>query len=43
MTILRFEAMPSDVVHAYRAGTPDANGQAPERHRPGNPCRHCLT
>ncbi len=46
MTTLRFEAMPSDVVHAYQAGAPDANGQPPERHLsdgPGNPCRHCLT
>ncbi len=46
MTQLRFEAMPSDVVHAYQAGAPDANGQPPERHLsdgPGNPCRHCLT
>lgn len=38
--------MPSDVVHAYQAGAPDANGQPPEHNLsdgPGNPCRHCLT
>jgi Protein of unknown function (DUF1203) len=38
-------AMPTDVARAYRAGTPDANGMAPERtvsDGGGNPCRHCL-
>jgi hypothetical protein len=37
--------MPSHLAAAYRAGAPDANGQAPERwvSVAGNePCRHCL-
>ena len=37
--------MPSELAAAYRAGAPDANGQAPERHisdGDGVPCRHCL-
>lgn len=40
-----FHALPSDVVAAYRAGAPDANGLPPERsvsNGAGNPCRHCL-
>lgn len=44
MTI-RFTPIPTDTVRAYRAGGPDANGQAPERQiaqGTGNPCRHCL-
>jgi hypothetical protein len=44
MTLL-FSGMPSDLAAAYRAGAPDANGQAPERHisdGDGVPCRHCL-
>jgi hypothetical protein len=42
---MRFTAIPTDLVAAYRAGGPDANGQVPERHvasGSGNPCRHCL-
>ena len=42
---MRFVAMPTDVVRAYQAGGPDANGQLPERkvaEGGGNPCRHCL-
>jgi len=42
---LRFSGMPSDVAAAFRAGAPDANGQAPERQisdGDGVPCRHCL-
>lgn len=42
---MRFVAIPTDVVQAYRAGGPDANGQAPERQVAGGggtPCRHCL-
>jgi hypothetical protein len=44
MTI-RFTPIPTDLVRAYQAGAPDANGQRPERHvsdGDGNPCRHCL-
>jgi hypothetical protein len=40
-----FTAIPTDIVRAYRAGGPDANGQVPERHvsnGDGNWCRHCL-
>lgn len=42
---MRFVAIPTDVVRAYQAGGPDANGQVPERtvsDGGGNPCRHCL-
>ena len=42
---MRYGAIPTDVVRAYQAGGPDANGQAPERKLSdggGNPCRHCL-
>lgn len=42
---MRFVAIPTDVVRAYQAGGPDANGQVPERQVSdggGNPCRHCL-
>ena len=42
---MRFVALSTDVVRAYRAGGPDANGQVPERRVSdggGNPCRHCL-
>ena len=42
---MRFLAIPTDQVRAYRAGGPDANGQPPERHiavSDGYPCRHCL-
>jgi hypothetical protein len=44
MTLL-YSGMPSDLAAAYRAGAPDANGQAPERRisdGDGVPCRHCL-
>jgi len=40
-----FTPLPTDTVQAYRAGGPDAFGNAPERaisDGPGNPCRHCL-
>ena len=40
-----YKPIPSDIVAAYRAGAPDANGQLPERivtPSPGAPCRHCL-
>lgn len=40
-----FAPLPTDLVRAWRAGGPDANGQTPERHISdggGNPCRHCL-
>jgi hypothetical protein len=42
---VRFHPIPTDLVRAWRAGAPDANGQVPERHiaeGSGNPCRHCL-
>ncbi|MGQ0611073.1 MAG: DUF1203 domain-containing protein [Paracoccaceae bacterium] len=42
---MRFVPIPTDVVRAWRAGAPDANGQVPERgvsDGGGNPCRHCL-
>jgi hypothetical protein len=32
MSAIMFIAMPTDVARAYQAGTPDANGQKPERH-----------
>jgi len=40
-----FTALHSDLVTAWRAGQPDANGQPPERaisDGNGNRCRHCL-
>lgn len=45
MSDLRFVALDSALVQAWRRGAPDANGQAPERQISdggGNPCRHCL-
>ncbi|MBA5777085.1 DUF1203 domain-containing protein [Stappia sp. F7233] len=45
MTRLRFQALATETVERYRAGEPDANGLAPERHPSagqGYPCRHCL-
>jgi hypothetical protein len=42
---IHFVAIETPVVSALQKGSPDANGQAPERHvSPGNgvPCRHCL-
>jgi hypothetical protein len=44
MTEIRFISLPTDQAEAYRAGAPDANGQAPEVHVSdggGVPCRHC--
>lgn len=43
--MIRFSPIPTEIVRAYQAGGPDANGQVPERHVSdggGNPCRHCL-
>ena len=43
---LRYSGIPSDMAAAYRAGSPDANGQVPERKisdGSGVPCRHCLS
>lgn len=40
-----FHPIPTDIVRAYQASGPDANGQVPERQESdgdGNPCRHCL-
>lgn len=45
MTQIRFAPIPTDIVRAYQAGAPDANGQPPERQISqggSNPCRHCL-
>jgi len=45
MSTIRYVAMPTEIAEAYRAGAPDANGQAPERYisdGSGVPCRHCL-
>lgn len=42
---MRFNPIPTEIVRAYQAGGPDANGQMPERtvsDGDGNPCRHCL-
>lgn len=42
---IHFTAIPTEIVRAYQAGGPDANGQVPERQVSdggGNPCRHCL-
>ena len=42
---LQFNAIPTQIVRAYQAGGPDANGQPPGRQvsdGSGNPCRHCL-
>lgn len=42
---MRFEPITTEIVRAYQAGGPDANGQVPERRVAeggGNPCRHCL-
>ena len=42
---MRVVAIATDIVRAYRAGGPDANGPVPERRvsdGDGNPCRHCL-
>jgi hypothetical protein len=46
MTRIRFEAMATDVARRYQSGSPDANGQLPERRTADGrfrvPCRHCL-
>ena len=45
MTDIRFVALDSATAARYRAGAPDANGQAPEQRiceEGGLPCRHCL-
>lgn len=45
MSGLKIVAMPTEHARAFQAGAPDANGQAPEKHKStgfGNPCRHCL-
>lgn len=45
MMPVRYLPLPDDLAAAMRAGTPDANGQPPERHisdGSGLPCRHCL-
>jgi hypothetical protein len=42
---VHFVAMPTALARAFRAGSPDANGQPAERavsDGGGNPCRHCL-
>jgi hypothetical protein len=42
---MRFTPIPTEIVRAYQQGSPDANGQVPERQVSdggGNPCRHCL-
>ncbi len=42
---MRFVAIPTEIVRAYRRGGPDANGQVAERQvsdGDGNPWRHCL-
>ncbi|MBM2576538.1 DUF1203 domain-containing protein [Jannaschia sp. Os4] len=42
---MRYDPLPTDLVRAWRAGGPDANGQAPKRATSdgdGVPCRHCL-
>jgi Protein of unknown function (DUF1203) len=43
--IMKYVAIPTDVVRHYQAGGPDANGQVPERvvlDEDSGPCRHCL-
>jgi hypothetical protein len=43
--LLRYEALPTNLVRALQSGTPDANGQVPERRvsdGSASPCRHCL-
>jgi hypothetical protein len=42
---ISFTPIPSETARRYQAGSPDANGQPPERtvsDGDGNPCRHCL-
>lgn len=43
--MIRLVPIPTEIVRAYQAGGPDANGQVPERSvsdGEGVPCRHCL-
>ena len=43
--MIAFKPLPTPLVRALQSGSPDANGQTPERGTsdgPGNPCRHCL-
>jgi Protein of unknown function (DUF1203) len=43
--IMKYVAIPTDLVRHYQAGGPDANGQVPERvvlDEDSGPCRHCL-
>ena len=46
MPAIRFVALPTALVTALQTGSPDANGQIPERAvstgGDGVPCRHCL-
>ncbi|MBR0555841.1 DUF1203 domain-containing protein [Ciceribacter sp. L1K23] len=45
MSDILFQALPTEMVAAYRAGGPDAYGMPPERRvsdGDGIPCRHCL-
>ena len=46
MPDIRVTALPTDLVHALRAGGPDIHGKPAERttsNGPANPCRHCLS
>jgi hypothetical protein len=46
MTGLKFIALATETAHALQSGSPDANGQAPERDISDGsavPCRHCLS
>lgn len=46
ITTPRFEALPTDIVDAFRSGAPDANDMRPEKFisdGSGIPCRHCLS
>ena len=42
---LHFTPVPTDILCAWQAGGPGANGQVPDRNLSdgdGTPCRHCL-
>ncbi len=46
MTVLKFVALATETARSLQAGSPDANGQAPERDISDGsavPCRHCLS
>ncbi len=46
MTGLKFVALATETARSLQAGSPDANGQAPERDISDGsavPCRHCLS